>query len=156
MTVDHIHVKASAVATIETGLVAYEREFAAGVEQVRRSMRAIFAECQMIVVNTERALLDAQRALDIAKYELAQCREQDSRHLVEKVRRCEAAALAAKHRAERHRKAQISCNRAIADLTPSLRELEASSVANVKAARETLLKYMADLSKVIQSNLDVR
>ena len=150
MGTDRIQVTVTAATGIQHGLTAYERAFAAALDQARTCLNRAQAEFQMAVVKSQQQLREAERVVEMARATLGRCTE-NCQPLVEALRRCQAAEVMAKMRLESNRAARAQYERAASDLSGSLRTIEASTKANLSAARQNLLAYAEDLSRYLRT-----
>jgi chromosome segregation ATPase len=147
---DPVHARVSAVKEIHHGLASYDRAFATALSSARADVNRAHAEMQLVVADSQRQLLAAERRTAMAQAELARCQE-GCGALEQAVARARVQQADAQRRLERNRKAQAHLERAVAELSSTIRAVEASTGELVPAGRKFVQGYAEILSEYLAS-----
>ena len=148
MADDRINSTVTAAKALYGGLIDYGSAVEAVLTQARAELTRCEAHFQLVLVESQRRLLECQRATDAAQRALANA-EGDTRGLAEALRRCQAAQNAAEQRVRRNRTATESLRRTIGDYRDATRAIGPATAQHVAGARSQLLSYAEDLNKYL-------
>jgi hypothetical protein len=144
-----VNARVSAVKELHHAVTQYGEDLRRALDSARRDLTASSARFQMAVIESERALLDAQRRVESARATLTACREN-----CEGFQREYARAQIVEQEAARRHSANQSANAAFkrieADLRSSMTRIQHSADEAVPRTCGELSKHVELLSHYLQ------
>ena len=150
MVDDRIQTTMTAAKALYHGISRYGEAFAGVLNEARSDLSRTDAHFQMVLVESERHLLECQRATESAQLALDRC-EEDCDVLVEALKRSRAAEMAAQQRVQRNRAACERFRQCVADFRGATRAIESDTSSNVNAAKQELFSYAEDVNRYLSS-----
>lgn len=147
-----VHARVGAVNEIGHGLASYGKATAAALSSARTDLNRAQAEFQLAVADSQRQLRAAERRTEMAAAALARCRE-GCGGLAQALARAQAEQQAAQRRHERKCQAQARFERAAADLSSTLRTIEASAGELLPAGRAFVQEYAQMLTEYLKTSV---